>query len=225
MSGIRRFILPALAAGLVTSAGAASAGVVAINFDVNAVGNPINAPATFDAGNPLTNLYAPLGVTFSGPAEGGGDILNDSTFTTKARSGSNFLAFSGGSTAETITFSSLMGSVSIFASSLSHAMTFTMQAFGAGGAQLGTATYVASVGSPTFGGYSELALSSGAGIKSVRLSVSNNPSVGAYVFDDLSATTLGAAVPEPAAWGLMILGFGLAGVALRHARVSTGAAA
>ena len=39
-------------------------------------------------------------------------------------------------------------------------------------------------------------------------------------FDNVSATQSGGAVPEPATWGLMIVGFGVTGAAIRRRRVA-----
>jgi hypothetical protein len=179
------------AALLLAAVSPARAGSVSINFDVNAGGQSIVAPATFDNGSPLGNLYAALGVHFSGPTpETGGYILNDSTFTSKAHSGVNFLAFTAGLGPETITFDSLQAAASIYASSLSHAMTFRLEAFDAGGALLDSQAI--STSSP---GYSQLGVASSAGIKKLVLTVLNNPGGNAYVFDDLVATSVGSSAP------------------------------
>lgn len=47
------------------------------------------------------------------------------------------------------------------------------------------------------------------------IGASGSTARGAPALDDVSLTVAGAAVPEPGAWALMILGFGLAGGALR----------
>jgi hypothetical protein len=39
---------------------------------------------------------------------------------------------------------------------------------------------------------------------------------GFYVFDDVTFNNVNSAVPEPATWALMILGFGAIGYALRR---------
>lgn len=41
---------------------------------------------------------------------------------------------------------------------------------------------------------------------------------GSYSIDNISATAVGGAVPEPSAWALLILGFGATGAAMRAAR-------
>jgi hypothetical protein len=178
----------------------ARADSISINFDVDSGGTAITAPATFDNGSPLHNLYAPLGVHFTGSTpDGGGYILNDSTFTTKARSGSNFLAFSFGLGPETVTFDTPLSSASIFVSSLSHIISFEMDAFDAGGALLDSDTLSSSIQ-----GYNELSVASPSGIKKIVLSVVSNPGLNSYVFDDFFAT----AVPEPSSF-LLFAGGGI----------------
>ncbi|MFO0827289.1 MAG: hypothetical protein U0572_03980 [Phycisphaerales bacterium] len=163
---------------------------ITISFDVDAAGHPLIAPALFDEASPMTETYAPLGIHFKGPGvEQGGTILNDSTFTIDAHSGSNFLAFSaaeGGPfvTPETITFDSPKSAVSIFASGISQLRTFTMQAFAANGTLLDSDTIATA-------GWKQLSVASPAGIKSVVLTVAN-PGLNPYLFDDLVASTADA---------------------------------
>ncbi len=157
-----------------------------IDFDKKAINQPISAPALFDSASPLTNLYAPLGVHFAGPAaEQGGAILNDSTFTMDALSGHNFLAFSAVAgefvAPETITFDVPMSFVSIHASGLFHPFTFTMQAFDQGGVLLDTSTI-------TTGIFGTLSVVSCSKIKKVVLTVPN-AGLNSFVFDDLFAST------------------------------------
>src|ERR1044071_288968 len=66
-----------------------------IDFDHDASGNPLPAFCLFRDTSSLTELYAPLGVHFSGPrTNSGGAILNQcGNFGVPAISGSNFLAF------------------------------------------------------------------------------------------------------------------------------------
>jgi hypothetical protein len=188
---IHRGLLVFAAVFLVGMPASAGAALVSISFDTTASGNPLVAPGTFDAGSPLTNAYSTLGVRFSGPVvDVGGYILNDGNFTTKARSGSNFLAFSGSSSGpETVTFTSPMSYVSIYGSCLSHSMTFRMEAFNASWVSLGFVSVAASGA-----GYFPLSLSSNGDIKSVAISA---PTAGlnAWVLDDLVAST--TAIPEP----------------------------
>jgi hypothetical protein len=183
-------ITAAVAAAL-CAVGVAQADIT-INFDMDANGQPIAAPAAFDSASQLRNLYAPLGVHFSGPTSTqGGAILNDSTFALPARSRFNLLALTGieaseFSGPETISFDMPVFLVSIYASGIGHPYTFTMDAFDAGGGLVGT-------NSVTTAGFSQLSVASASGIRSVRLSA---PSAGinTYVYDDLFAST----VPAPA---------------------------
>ena len=193
------------AAAVLVAAGSAQAASIFIDFDVDASGHPITAPSAFDNASPLRNTYAAWGVHFSGPAAGeGGAILNASTFTSHALSGSNFLAFSavapGFVAPETITFDSLMSTVSISASPLSHPMTFTLQALNSSGAVVDTQSLLL-----TGAGYGQLSVSSSADIHAVVFSVSG-AGFNAYVADNLSAST--SPVPEPSTALLAALGCG-----------------
>jgi len=60
-----------------------------------------------------------------------------------------------------------------------------------------------------------------AGFSSVTRLVISSTDFGGVLYDDFSFTAAG--VPEPASWALMILGFGLAGVAFRRHGAATGA--
>ncbi len=183
------------------------AGTVIINFDTDAYDNPLTAPPYIDVNAPpLTDLYAPLGVHFSGPANGvGGRIANDAGhFLILALSGQNFLAFSGlpivgASPPETIAFDTPMSSVSIYVTSgPSYEGTFTMQGFGGRGVEVDSDTLTTS-----FGQYSELSVSSPTGIQSVVLSCLNYPyNLPGWYYDDLTATP----VPEASALPLALFG-------------------
>ncbi len=63
---------------------------ITINFEMDAVGDPLNAPSLFINSDPLTSLYSSLGIKFGG----GGAILNSrSNFGATGFSGNNFLAY------------------------------------------------------------------------------------------------------------------------------------
>src|SRR5688572_1474487 len=184
---------------LALTAGTSSA--VIINFDVDANGNPLSAPNGFAQQNPLRNEYASLGVTFSGPsALDGGAILDQfGNFGVNARSGRNFLAFhreslttmlNGGvpRDPETLTFSTPLSSISIWASGGAEPNTFQMDAFSSGGVLVGTSTQ-----SSTVGAYAQLNITS----PSQPISRVVLTGIGAdphFVYDDLDFTF----VPEPA---------------------------
>lgn len=83
------------------------------------------------------------------------------------------------------------------------------------GVKVATSATLSSAGVPQWlaGGYSGL-------VDEVRLI--GNP--GRFVMDDFTYTTgISSAVPEPASWALMIVGFGAAGTMVRIARRRTGA--
>src|SRR5262245_9362983 len=88
----------AVAMAVACGFGASARADVLINFDVDAFGNPVNAPGLFLDTTHLTELYSPLGVHFSGPGgNDGGAILNQSgNFGVPALSTPNFLAFNSG---------------------------------------------------------------------------------------------------------------------------------
>jgi hypothetical protein len=114
------------------AASPALAGTRTINFD------DVTAPTLFADTEPLTDRYAALGVTFSGPEEGaGGAILDATSFMITGESPPNFLAFSSsanytsGKPADgpgTITFASPIHSASINAGQSSGG-TVTVTAF------------------------------------------------------------------------------------------------
>jgi hypothetical protein len=180
------------------------AGDIYINFDTDAYGNPLTAPDFFFQTSPLTELYAPIGVHFSGSRAGyGGAILNQGgSFGVPALSGENFLAFNAmgdlsyAVAPETITFDTPMTSVSIFAAGGGGEYgPFTMQAFDVGGLPLDTDT----VDSPP-NGYGELSVSSPEGIHSVVLTI--DVGFTSWVYDNLSATP----VPEPNSLSFIVSG-------------------
>ena len=185
--------------GVLVSQGAQAA-VISINFDTDALGAPLTIPGFYSSiPSHLTELYAPLGVHFSGPnATNGGGIVNQSgNFGVNARSGVNFLAFNvnpgvsygdlGHPTdPETITFDTLMDTVSIYAAGGNNANTFVMAGFDTGGSLVVSQ----SVTTQTF---APLQISWPLGLRSVRLSVTAPPTNDYFVYDDLFASS----VPEP----------------------------
>jgi hypothetical protein len=182
---VRRITIAVLIAVAATSVATASAGAqtTTITFDTDASGAPLSAPCLFVQTAPLTDLYASLGVHFSGPSAGtGGAILNDcGNFPITPRSGTNFLAFnpvaSYGDDPETLSFDVPQRTVTIFG-----ALTeFTMVAF-RGSTEVDTAIATAPPG-----GYTELSVTSTQGIDRVVLSAATEFG---FVFDDLSFTRL-----------------------------------
>jgi hypothetical protein len=196
---------------LIGGGGRAEAGF--INFDVDSMGNPINAPIFFSQTTHLSELYAPLGVHFAGPGgnDGGAILDQGSNFGVPALSGPNFLAFNrlpqavmadGGHPIdpETISFDKPQATVSIFAApgvideGEAFFGTFRMDAFDVHGMLLGTTTLSST------GGYVQLSLTSGSGIASVKLTETSGDIL--FVYDNLSFTT----IPEPSS--LASLGVG-----------------
>ena len=180
-----------------------------------------SAPVKFISAVPLTTEYS--GVTFSGPRslDGGAILDQGSNFgSLSAYSGLNFLAFNRQATMnntgiptdpETIVFTDLWKTVSIYAAGGNSMDTFLMQAFDSNDNLVGTASVTAQ-------GWSLLTVSSAAdNIRKVVLTQSAGD--GTFVFDDLSATDSSAPVAEPASLILLLAGIaGLAG--LRSSRRS-----
>ncbi len=109
------FLIAFLGIVLLSRGQPAEAGQVLISFDTDALGKALNAPSDFNDATALTNLYAPLGIHFSGPSTfDGGAILNAGAvpsppeddnspggppqpdFGVFAHSGTNVLAFNRG---------------------------------------------------------------------------------------------------------------------------------
>ncbi|MBX9254289.1 hypothetical protein H1Q63_10105 [Desmonostoc muscorum CCALA 125] len=212
---VMKLSIATIATGFITLGTFSAAQAGFINFDTDANGNPIDAPLLFIETTPLTNLYAPLGVTFSGPGQlSGGSILNQSgSFGVDALSGSNFLAFNrdailsnGGvpTDPETISFADLISDFSIFASG-GDPNTFQLQAFDIENSLLGTETITTGLGE-----WGELSFSSPLGnISKVVLTGIGGDA--AFVYDNLSFTPASKSVAEPASL-IGILGLGAFGV-------------
>ena len=186
-----------------------------INFDIDASGNPINAPSGFLDSTALTNLYAPLGVNFSGPVQlSGGSILDQlGNFGVSALSGSNFLAFNrdvflsdGGlpTDPETISFTDLIRDFSIFASGGFESNTFQLQAFDINNLLLGTDAITTAVGE-----WGQLSFSSSLDNIS-RVILTGIGGDNAFVYDNLSFTPASKSVPESGSV-LGLLAFGAYG--------------
>lgn len=170
-----------------------------IDFDHDASGNPLFASCLFVDTSPLTEIYAPLGVHFSGPdpTSGGAILHNCSNFGVPPVSGPNFLAFnrrasftSGGRATdpETITFDSPALFVSLIASAGRASGTFQLQGFDANNMVVSTDVQI-SPGSS----YVQLQVSSPTGIKKVvlsRLDMNPDGEVIAILIEDLSFSLL-----------------------------------
>jgi hypothetical protein len=173
-----------------------------INFDTDANGNSINAPSLFFNSTALTDLYAPLGVKFSGSGQlSGGSIIDQlGNFGVNALSGSNFLAFnrdamlSNGdipTDPETISFADSIGDFSIFASGGVFSNTFQLQAFDLNNLLLGASTINTAVGE-----WKKLSFSSSLGNVS-KVVLTGTGAASYFVYDNLSFTPVSKSVPEP----------------------------
>jgi hypothetical protein len=179
---------------------------VSINFDVDANGNPLIAPTGFAQQQPLRNEYASLGVTFSGPSslDGGAILDQGGNFGVPARSTPNFLAFNRGASLanggiprdpETLTFSTPLSSISIWASGGSESTSFRMEAFSSGGTSVGSST----VNSPS-AGYAQLSIINPTQPIS-RVVLTEIGGDFAFVYDDLNFEV----IPEPAGVGALMV--------------------
>lgn len=198
---MKRFIITCLfvAISLITN----NASATTITFD------DLIAPAMFSGTVPLTDQYASSGVIFSGPTNGaGGAVLAlAGNFGVTPHSGSNFLAFNREGYAvdpETLTFTSLVNSVSIYAAGGQVEDTFIMRAFDSSRNLLATDTVFTQ-------GWDLLSVFSTTGIKYVDLIQRGD---NAFVYDDLSFAA--AAVPEPSTF--LLFGLGLLGAGLMRRR-------
>ena len=181
---------------------------VVIDFDYDAQGFDLPAPGFFIDSSPLTSLYAPMGVLFSGPQAGtGGAIVNrkQGGFTVPTRSGANFLAFSSDKYAhgpETITFTGGATSVTIYAIAPGTS-SFTLTAYNSLGVPLTATTVLATenVNNNFVFNYYPLTVTTSAALPIDHVILTqqsiNPPQNMIYEYDDLSFTP--AALPSPSA--------------------------
>jgi PEP-CTERM motif len=173
------------------------------------------APCDFIAATALTNTYAGLGVTFSGPGGSDGGAILDQCGNfdgINAHSGVDFLAFNIGSqlsdggfvtAPETILFTTPESGVGLWVGGIG--TTYTLQAFDGSGNLLGSASIL-----PPSGEWSQLTINT-ASISSLVLSFDQSVAVA----DDL--TWNADTVPEPSMMALLGLGMAaLAGFARRR---------
>ncbi len=183
--------------------GLVNAAVVTIDFDGT------GAPDTFSQTQPLTNLYSPQGVTFSGVNGSSGSILNQGgNFGFNARSGTDFFAYntSGTGSIFDLTFSSAISSFSIWAAS-SVRDTYSIEAFDSNGASIDTDSLIVS------SAWQELSVA-GSGIARIRIDAS---AIDFGAFDDMTfSTDRTTRVPEPGT--LMLLGVAMACLATNRRR-------
>ncbi|MBC1223912.1 PEP-CTERM sorting domain-containing protein [Nostoc sp. UCD121] len=201
-STLRKLSIATIGTAFITLGTVSTAEAGLINFDTDANGNPINAPSLFFDSTALTNLYAPLGVNFSGPGQlSGGSIIDQlGNFGVNALSGANFLAFNRGAILsnggiptdpETISFADPIIDFSIFASGGFVSNTFQVQAFDINNLLLGTSKINTAVGE-----WGQLNFSSSLGDVS-KVVLTGTGAASFFVYDNLSFTPASKSVPEP----------------------------
>jgi hypothetical protein len=215
--------------------GIVHAGSILISFDTDPFDQAITAPSNFNQSTALTDLYAPLGVHFTGPGgPDGGAILNAGAapsppedgstggspvpdFGVFARSGTNVLAFNRDASLPGDTESN--GGVPRDPETITFDMPVTsVSIYAAGGFVASTFTMDGYdlrgnlLGSTTLTtqDWGQLSLSSSNPFQSVVLSeTSTTGDLGnGFLYDDLQIVTV---VPEPAS--LALLGIGTLGIA------------
>jgi hypothetical protein len=193
------FLLLALGLGDVLAA--------TINFDTDPAGNPLFAPTLFSQTTHLSEVYAPWGVHFSGPAllDGGGILDQNSNFGVLAHSGRNFLAFNPTArfsdtgiprNPETITFDLPIHYASIYVSGGRFVRTISLKAYDINNLLLASAAV-----NTVRGQWSTLSVISPHDIAQLQLLDTTS-----FVADDLVFTSVLVPLP-PALWGgLALLG-------------------
>ena len=166
-------------------------------------------PPLFAGTTALTNAYAGLGVTFSGPGgNDGGAILDQSSgFGVNAHSGTDFLAFNTDSMLsdggvprgpETILFGAPVSNVGLWVGGEPSGSTYTLEAFDASNNSLGSAIVM-----PSSGQWSQLSIDT-TNISRLVLSFDRSYAV----VDDLTWNGNESGVPEPST--LALFGAGIA---------------
>lgn len=105
----------------------------------------------------------------------------------------------------------LAGVYNFSLSTSSPSVTFESAVISDASGVLGSLSYVGSVGSNVFWGLGDFSLEAGSYVLTITGS-----NTGANPSSSLAGNVQFAAVPEPATWGMMILGFGLLGGLMRR---------
>lgn len=199
----------ALAAAL-TLASPALADPTVINFDVDAMGNPIAA------NTPITTQYAAWGVTFLGVENGqpvnvnaapDPDLVPAPSSPNVMTNCANALSFCNGNRADLvqISFASPVSNISLMLDSLG-GQSVTFNLYDALNNLLETQTVTSGNSSYVPVNFASSGVSRIDGLQ---------PDDGwAWAFDNL--TFNGSAVPEPSTWAMMLLGFGGIGLTMRR---------
>ena len=213
-----------LAFGLTTTA----ANATTITFDT------LPSGAAVPDNTPIGTQYAPLGVTFSAVLGTDTTVLPVATSYSAGQPGplysGNYLANAPSGVPYTftptfqvtprydilrLTFSGTANGVSLSLNNFSRVGTTTFNAYDANGALLQTFTTNAGDG----WAIRSLAVNGVARLDLLNNVYNDSPTF--FGIDQLNYTLNAAAVPEPATWGMMILGFGMMGAAVRRRTAKT----
>jgi hypothetical protein len=215
---ISRFLAAASTASLLLCAGGAHAAVIAMSsapqtYAADAM-NSTNLVCTFDAA-----CVGPFSIALTGAAA----IQTGSNAMGAAPPGDTtaYLTVAPGGTATLSAGGNIITSLSFFMGSPD---TYNMVSFFSGSTLLQTLTGANFNGASPNGDQTVGQRISFTGLPSNLTSVSFTSVSPAFEIDRIMATSVAMGVPEPASWGLMILGFGLVGAGLRRRRTLTTAA-
>lgn len=173
------------------------------------------APTVASAATVVGSLSAALiGVTSSTPLIGSGSTFSNG-FTIVSSTGGDFSVIPAGFNISLDSLTASVGSLVSFSSG-----------FGSFSGSVQTVTLAPNVVSfyalgsfvPTFGGYD-------AGPASITFSFTQTGGANSAISGSFSLASPPSGVPEPATWGMMIAGAGMAGAAVRRRRASTKVAA
>ena len=197
-----------------------SAQAATVNIDLSgaSTGTQINAPGgsfaqTFSgqtvAGSGISG--SPTGPLSLAPA---GSILVDFWDPNVSPAGNSLLSQPGNAAPLSILFDSLADSLTFTMGSSDAGSIVKVNSFGANGALLGSTQIT------MLSGYNVYNLSGLGNFKGLTFFDNNDPS-GVRFMNFSYNSVAGGGVPEPAAWAMMLAGFGMAGAAIRRRKAHT----
>jgi hypothetical protein len=194
-------------AGLTIACASAPATATVITFDEFAPQNTNGAIPT--------NQYSYLGVTIQATDDGStwGGLTNGDpgNWDLQGTNGANFSGFNGNSSTMSLLFASTITNISLDASRANGSVDGAITLFGYLNVSL-TAT-----NSVTFGAVNSWSTLGLTGLFDRVTITGTGTDYHPFGIDNLNFT-VGGAVPEPATWAMMLLGFGGIGMAMRRSR-------